>query len=232
MYIQFDFENTQSRETIMKLDVPGPSFRYDVISGEIYYSRQSDGETISNLFFNFIKETGVAKLICDQFAKNQGRSIDEHIESLKAQATLKKFIDYLRNRMELKLSIRFIIKALAFHGIVISEQTRSVTRVAHGNRNCMQVFHSREASSYDIPCDLVIHLAHERDILSVIDFQTTIDPRRPRISEIRYEDISKTRYKALPNMFVREFDFSCSAHECQCRAYTNYRIRILYTLDK
>jgi hypothetical protein len=234
MYIQLDFEeikhitreNIRSKETIMELqgraDVPGPSFRYDVISGDIYYSRQSDGETISNFFFNFIKETGVAKLICDQLAGNQGRSMDEHIEPLKAQVTLKKFIDYLRNRMELKLSIRFIIKALAFHGIVISEQTESVTRVAHGNRNCMQVFHIREASS-DTPCDLVNHLARERmmDVLSVIDFQTVIDLRRPRISEIGYEDISKMRYVALPNTFVREFDFSCSARTIESGSCTH-----------
>jgi hypothetical protein len=51
-----------------QVERPGPSFRYGILSGEIYL-RHSDEDPIPDFLFNFIREAGVVKRICDEYAK-------------------------------------------------------------------------------------------------------------------------------------------------------------------
>lgn len=206
----------------------GPSFRYDVLTGTIY-PRHSGDDSVPKLLWKFVREGDVVKRICGEFAKAKGCPMDEHLGPLMAQTSFENFTKYLEVKMALKISIRFIIEALAFHGITVSEQTYS--EISSTN-TCAYSFLYNE-NSLSIGSGLVIDMEveHTPPHVCFINFTTIVDTRRPKISSIEYVSASKLTYTIPREMFAREFRFTCSTSQCRCDSSSHYYIQIIYALS-
>lgn len=224
-----------------RVEVPGPSFRYDILTGEVRM-RHINEECVSDLLFKFIREAGVVERICEENARMTKRSMDEHIEPLKRHTNIWDFRMYLEIKLSLTISIRCIIEALAFYRIVVSEKTRA-TSVNAGK--CSSIFHN-QAFAITIPSGLVVSINPcRKPKWGVIDFETVRYARRPRVMSIEHEDITKLQYYCTsPETLVKEFYFGCPGHHdipsssscrpihCGCGDLNRYVVRITYLIDK
>jgi hypothetical protein len=216
-------------------ELPGPSFRYDISSGAIH-TRSCYQIPVQDILFNFVREDGFVKRICEEYGKAKGGTpMSEHFESLRSQKTLENFKEYLKINLSLTISIRCIIEALAFNGIVVSEKTQARSLV-DGSGSCIQPFHDHEFW-LTIPSGLVISInGNTMPAWGVIDFETVMNPRKPRVVSIEYADVTKLKYPISPDNIVRKFEFGCpgsdrQTYSCGCRRKKCHMIQITYALN-